>query len=57
MTDEWMLRCEDGTASETDYLRSIERSLRTIKGVVFWFLVVSIIGVVVGIMSSVGVFR
>jgi len=39
--------------SEAECLRSIDRSLKTIKGVAIWFLVLSILGVVVGLVSVV----
>lgn len=39
------------TATETDYLRSIDGYLRTIKNIAIWFLVLSIIGVFIGIMT------
>jgi len=38
--------------SEADYLRSIDTSLRTIKRIAVWFLVVSILGLLVGLITA-----
>jgi len=39
--------------SDSECLRSIDRSLKTIKGIAIWFLVLSILGVIVGFLSVV----
>lgn len=36
---------------EAEYLQSIDRSLKTIKAVAVWFLVLSILGILIGILD------
>jgi hypothetical protein len=43
--------------SEVEVLTSIDGSLKTIKGIAIWFLVLSILGLVLGLMVGAGVFR
>jgi hypothetical protein len=56
--DRWK-RGEDLKARDApvDALQSIDRSLKTIKRIAIWFLILSIISLVVGIMAAAGAFR
>jgi hypothetical protein len=39
------------TLTDSEYLKSIDRTLKTIKTVALWFLALSIAGLVLGILS------
>jgi hypothetical protein len=45
-------RLSAGTASETEYLHSINAKLGSIKGIAIWFLILSILGIVIGILVA-----
>jgi len=40
-----------GSHSDSEYLKSIDRTLKTIKNVSIWFLALSIAGLILGILS------
>jgi hypothetical protein len=44
-------------SSDTESLRSIDASLKTIKRIAIWFLVISILGLLLGLMAAAGAFR
>jgi hypothetical protein len=49
--------CSYPLKSEIECLRSIDRSLKGIRRIAIWFLVVSILSVLVGFMAAAGAFR
>ena len=49
--------CNSYLKSDLECLRSIEVSVRTIKRITIWWLILSIVGVVLGFLASVGAFR
>jgi len=40
-----------------DYLKSIDASVRTIKRIAIWWLVLSIVGLFIGFLAAVGAFH
>ena len=54
---DWNYGISRQSKSETDYLRSINQSLTTIKRIAIWFLVISILGLLLGFMAATGAFR
>lgn len=44
--------CRAPLKSELECLRTIDGSLRTIKGIAIWWLILSIAGVIVGLLYS-----
>ena len=45
-------RLAAGTASETEYLHSINAKLGSINAIAIWFLILSILGIVIGILVA-----
>lgn len=42
---------------EPNYLQSIDASVRTIKRIAIWWLVLSIVGLLIGFLAAIGAFR
>jgi hypothetical protein len=63
LPDRWLTGGKSpGTAqteakSEIECLRSIDGSLATIRRIARWFMILSILGVLVGFMAATGAFR
>jgi hypothetical protein len=49
--------CSYALKSEIECVRSIDRSLKGIRRIAIWFLVISILSVVIGFMAAAGAFR
>jgi hypothetical protein len=47
----------DGSDASRESLRSIDRSLKTVKRIAIWFLVLSILGFLLGLLAATGAFR
>ena len=47
----------DPLKSEAEYLRSIDQSVRTIKRIAIWWLILSIVGILIGFLAATGAFR
>jgi hypothetical protein len=55
--DRWKAEQGNEVTNKPDYLQSIDRSLITIKRIAVWFLILSILGFLLGLLAAVGAFR
>jgi len=51
------LSCSYDLKSDLECLRSIDLSLKGIKRIAIWFLILSILSVLIGLLAASGVFR